>query len=100
MRDKVQDIQALIDGNLKLCRVHITRRDTFRFNRRPSVIARVFIFLEDILTPLTTVEISHRGIVLLKLFKKMQDRVAIRWEVHFGIQVHIDVKIIAVGTKM
>ena len=75
--------------------VHVARAHAARLHGRPPIAAPIFLLFQNVLPALARVEIPHPRIVLLHLLKEMQHAFAGLRQVHFRVQIHVDVVVIA-----
>ena len=75
--------------------INVSGTDAPTLDRRSAVATTILVLFQDKFPPVAIVEIAHRGVTLLNLLEEMQYRLAALGEVHFSVEVDVQVIIIA-----
>ena len=76
----------------------MARAEPPRLDREPAIGLLFLIPFEDEVAVLPRVEVPELGEPLFHLLEEVQDRVAVVGQLHLGIEVDVDVKIVGVAT--
>ena len=77
--------------------IHLARAEPPRLDRHPAVGFLLLVPLQDQVAVLPRVEVPQLREPLLHLLEEVQDRVAVVGQLHLGIEVDVDVKVVRVA---
>ncbi len=77
--------------------IRMPRAQPARLDRQPAIHFLVLIPLEDKVSVLPRVKVSQLREAFLHLFEKVQDRVPVAGQIHLGIEVNVDIKVVGVA---
>ena len=97
MRGQLQDQLVLAKGVFQRLGIDMPRAQPARLDRQPAMGFLVLIPFQDKVAVLPRVKVPQLRESLLHLFEEMQDRVAVVGQLHLGVEVNVDVKVVGIA---
>ena len=96
VRGQIENQLVLAERIVERLGVKVSRAKPSRLDRQPAM-RLVFLFaFQNEVAILPRVEVPQLGKALLHLLEEVQDRVAVIGQLHLGVEVYVDVKLICI----